>query len=119
MGSDETAITILGGPRVIDVFYGNGAPSGPNYLLFSDVDRLSDSLRDRSEVGWSPRPHAPGLGAQLTNSLSTAAQFTMNYLAMGSRALGLSRRWRMRCRRLPTTRPTSIDLQEPICIRKK
>ena len=35
MGSDETAITIPGGPRVIDVFDGNGAPSGPNYLLFS------------------------------------------------------------------------------------
>ena len=51
MGSDETAITIPGGPRVIDVFDGNGAPSGPNYLLFSDVDRLADSLWDRSGVG--------------------------------------------------------------------
>ena len=63
MGSDETVVTIPGGPRVIDVFYGNGAPSGPNYLLFSDVDRLADSLWDRSEVGWSPRPHAAALGA--------------------------------------------------------
>ena len=51
MGSDETAITIPGGARVIDVFYGNGAPSGPNYLLFSDVDRLPDALWDRSDVG--------------------------------------------------------------------
>ena len=51
MGSDETAITIPGGPQVIDVFDGNGAPSGPNYLLFSDVDRLADSLRDRSGGG--------------------------------------------------------------------
>ena len=51
MGSDETAITVPGGPRVIDVFYGNGVPSGPNYLLFSDVDRLADCLRDRSGVG--------------------------------------------------------------------
>ena len=51
MGSDETAITIPGGPRVIDVFYGDGAPSSPNYLLFWDVDRLADSLRDRSGVG--------------------------------------------------------------------
>ena len=50
MGSNGTAITIFGGPRVIDVFYGNGAPSGPNYLLFSDVDRLADSLRDRAGV---------------------------------------------------------------------
>ena len=50
MGSDETAITILGGPRVINVFDGNEAPSGPNYLLFVDVDRLSDALGDRSWV---------------------------------------------------------------------
>ena len=63
MGSDETAITIPGGPRVIDVFDGNGAPSGPNYLLFSVADRPSDVLRDRSEVGWSRRPHTPALGA--------------------------------------------------------
>ena len=63
MGSGETAITILGGPRVIDVFDGNGAPSGPNCLLFSDADRLADALRDRSKVGWSPPPHAPVLGA--------------------------------------------------------
>ena len=51
MGSNETAITIPGGPRVIDIFDGDGAPSGPNYILFSDVDRLADSLRDRSKVG--------------------------------------------------------------------
>ena len=38
-------------------------PSGPNYLLFSDVDRLANALWDRSEVGWSPTPHAPVLGA--------------------------------------------------------
>ena len=63
MGSNETAAATTGGPRVIDVFDGNGAPSGPNYLLFSDVDRLSDSLWDRSEVGRSPRPHAAALGA--------------------------------------------------------
>ena len=63
MGSNETATATTGGPRVIDVFYGNGAPSGANYLLFSGVDRLSDALRDRSGVGWSPTPHAPALGA--------------------------------------------------------
>ena len=63
MGSNETATATTGGPRVIDVFYGNGAPSGPNYLLFSDVDRLSDALLDRTGVGWSPRPHARELGA--------------------------------------------------------
>ena len=51
MGSDETAITIPGGPRVIDVFYGNEAPSGPNCTLFSGADRLPDALRDRSGSG--------------------------------------------------------------------
>ena len=51
MGSDETAITIPGGPWIIDVLTGDGAPSGPNYLFFLDVDRLADSLRDRSGIG--------------------------------------------------------------------
>ena len=51
MGSKETATATTGGPRVIDVFAGNGAPSGPNYLLFVDADRFADSLWDRSGVG--------------------------------------------------------------------
>ena len=51
MGSNETAMATTGGPRVIDVLTGDGAPSGPNYLLFSDADRLPDSLWDRSGVG--------------------------------------------------------------------
>ena len=63
MGPNETATMIPGGPQVIDVFDGNGAPSGPNYLLSVDADRLADALRDRSGVGWSPSPHAPVLGA--------------------------------------------------------
>ena len=44
MGSNETAIVITGGSRVIDVLTGNGAPSGPNYLLFVDLDRPWRSL---------------------------------------------------------------------------
>ena len=63
MGSNETATATTGGPRVIDVFDGNGAPSGPNYLLFVDTDRLADALWGRSEVGGAPMPHAPVLGA--------------------------------------------------------
>ena len=50
MGSNETATATTGGPRVIDVFAGNGAPSGPNYLLLSDIDRLSDAFWDSSGV---------------------------------------------------------------------
>ncbi len=51
MGSDEAATATTGGPRVIDVFDGNEAPSGPNYLLFSDVDRLLEVSRGRSGSG--------------------------------------------------------------------
>ena len=51
MGSDETAIAVPGCPRVIEVFDGNGAPSGPNCTLFSDVDRLLEVSRGRSSVG--------------------------------------------------------------------
>ena len=51
MGSNETATATTGGPRVIDVFAGDGVPSGPIYLLFSGADRPSDSLRDRSGIG--------------------------------------------------------------------
>ena len=47
---------------IIDVFDGNGAPSGPNYLLFVGADRLSDVLWGRSGVGWSPAPHTLALG---------------------------------------------------------
>ena len=63
MGSNETATATTGDPRVIDVFDGNGAPSGPNYLLFVGTDRLADVLWDGSEVKWSPGPHVPALGA--------------------------------------------------------
>ena len=37
--------------RKIDVFYGDGAPSGPNYTLFSGADRLLEASRGRSGGG--------------------------------------------------------------------
>jgi len=51
MESDETATATTGGPQVIGVFAGNGAPSGPNYLLFLDADRLLEVSRGRSGSG--------------------------------------------------------------------
>ena len=51
MGSNETATATTGGPRVIDVFVGNGAPSGPNNLLFSGADRLLEASWGRSGSG--------------------------------------------------------------------
>ena len=70
MGSNETAAATTGGPRVIDVFDGNGAPPGPNYTLFSGVDRLADVLRDRSKVGRSATPHAAVLGVSWIEKLA-------------------------------------------------
>ena len=61
MGSNETAVATTGGPRVIDVLTGDGAPSGPNYLLFLDADRLQNSLWGRSGGGESPAPHTPSM----------------------------------------------------------
>ena len=55
----------------------------------------------------------------LANSLSIATHLSMNYLAMASRTPGGAQVRRMRHRRLPTTRPTPRDLQEPIRPRKK
>ena len=51
MGSNETATATTGGPLVIGVFDGDGAPSGPNCTLFSGVDRLLDVSRGRSGSG--------------------------------------------------------------------
>ena len=63
MGSDETAITIPGGPWVITFFTGTGRHRVQIIYFFSDADRLAVALWDRSKVGWSPTPHAPVLGA--------------------------------------------------------
>jgi len=51
MGSDETATATTGGPSGNCVFDGDGVPSGPNYLLFLDADRPSDSYGGSSDSG--------------------------------------------------------------------
>ena len=51
MGFDEAAITIPGGPRVIDVLTGDGVPSGPNCTLFSGADQLLEASRGRPGSG--------------------------------------------------------------------
>ena len=115
MGSDETATATTGGPRVIDVFDGNGAPSGPNCLLFSVADRLSDALRDRPEVGWSPRPHAPILGAP-QRALDPKLAGLVLWPDVWLRELPICiYRWkhpRMRRRRWPTSSTTLGDSLE-------
>ena len=51
MGSDESATATTGGPRVIDVFDGNGVPSGPNCTLLSGADRPLEVSRGGSGSG--------------------------------------------------------------------
>ena len=102
MGSNETATATTGGPRVIDVFDGNGAPSGPNYLLFSVADRPLDALWDRSGVWSSPRPRAPVLGAR-QRGLDPKLAFWVTYQPAEThlgRCISSGKRPRTRRRRL-------------------
>ena len=113
MGSNEPATATTGGPWVIDVFDGNGVPSGPNYLLFSDVDRFADSLWDRSGVGWSPTPHAPVLGAPQRALDRNLWQIMVQSNRAQRTLLICMHRWkppRVRCRRLRTS---STDPRRP------
>ena len=123
MGSNETATATTGGPRVIDVFDGNGAPSGPNYLLFSDADRLLVASRGRSGSGVSAYT-AGAAASSIINRILSTVRGALAVLGQGllpglSESTRLLHRWRMRHRRLPTTRPTPRGLQEPIYPRKK
>ena len=61
MGPNETATATTGGPRVIDVFDGNGAPSGPNCTLFSGAGRLLVVSRGRSGSGQASAPLTPSM----------------------------------------------------------
>ena len=62
MGSNETTTATTGGPRVIDVFDGNGAPSGPNKTIFVGADRPLEASRGRLGIGLAPAPHTSALG---------------------------------------------------------
>ena len=55
----------------------------------------------------------------LAKSLSRQRSFSKFRAGLGSETSRPPHRWRMRCRRLPNTRPTPRGLQEPIYIRKK
>ncbi len=80
--------------------------SGPNYLVFSDADRPSDSLRDRSGVEWSPRRHAPVLGAPQRALDRNFWQIMVQSNRAQRTLLICMHRWkppRVRCRRLRTS----------------
>ena len=106
MGSDETAIMIPGGPRVIDVFDGNGAPSGPNCTLFSWVDRRSDVSRGRSGGGSGLRrvrrrlELSSGLWIEISGDLYWRAAHCPAPCLI---CIGRWKRWHNKCRRLHTS----------------
>ena len=106
MGSDETAIIIPGGPRVIDVFDGNGAPSGPNCTLFPGADRLLEASGGRSGGGESPAPHTPSMRQSSAvrepwKPCQAIHGFVGRLVERIGRLWGEARR--MRCRRLRTS----------------
>ena len=110
MGSNETATATTGGPRVIDVFDGNGAPSGPNYTLF------------RGQIGsWRPLGVGLVVGKRLhrlrhrCSSLEVSEpRPALNLLKLLCLLRELAKiclkRRRVRCRRL---RATTADPKRP------
>ena len=70
----------------------------------------------------APTPHAPPLQAFLADfALSRPLKHESTWPWFASRAprsTRLLQRWRMRRKRLPTTRPIPEGVQEPICPRK-
>ena len=122
MGSDETAITIPGGPRVIDVFYGDGrhrvqiiyflwmqigsrTPSGIGLESGGRLRRMRGRFHRWIHISTGPQPDI-GLEHKSDN-------FSIQ------RPLGSPKRWRMRPRGPPDLRPIPEGVREPIYIRKK
>ena len=77
MGPSETATATPGGPRVIDVFDGTGAPSGPNCTLFSGGYRPVDVSRGRPGCGQSPAPLTPS--TRQSSALREALKQTLDF----------------------------------------
>ena len=79
MGSDETAMATTGGPRVIDVFDGNGAPSGPYWFTFFGGRSAPGGLSGSPRVGTihvqAATPHAPPLQSFLAEFSQQPALF--------------------------------------------
>ena len=67
----------------------------------------------------APTPHAPKLPAYFGQFSQQCGPQNHELLGKGFQSSRLPHRRRMRCRRVPTTRPTPRGLQEPICPRKK
>ena len=118
---------VLGGEKGNFLIRGRGAAKGEGAhaggILSIPVQEVSlGSPRVGTIHVQAPTPHAPPLQSFLADFSQQTTRFS-HLLAMvcfqGSESTRLLRRWRMRCRRLPTTRPTPRDRQEPICPRKK
>ena len=105
MGSNETATATTGGPRVIDVFDGNGAPSGPNYLLlWMQIGSRTPSgigLRSGSRLDRMRRFLGPSIASEaIANPLLGGSVAVLWAALMRELAEICWKRRRMRCRRL-------------------
>ena len=67
----------------------------------------------------APTPNAPGARGIIDQFSHHCGSLNHELLGTGFQSSRLPHRWRVRCRRLPTTRPTPRDHQEPTCPRKK
>ena len=102
MGPSETAITIPGALEKLTFFTGTGRHRAQIAHFF------------RGQIGsWRPLGVGLVVGSRLYRIRHRCSRLVVSE---STRPL---HRWRMRCRRLPPTRPTSRDLQEPIYPRKK
>ena len=102
MGSNETATATTGGPRVIDV------------LDRTRRHRVQIAHFFRGPIGlWRSLEVGLVVGSRLHRIRHRCSSLVL------SESTWPPHRRRMRCRRLPTTRPTPRGLQEPICPRKK
>ena len=125
MGSNETAITIPGGPRKIVIFdaqrcakaqikhffgmqIGSRTPSGLGPLL------LRRLRRTRCCAG---RAIALKVLSSPTSLSNFRAEFGHRQLSL--RAMDCPKPLRMRCRRLTNIRRNPMEVREPICIPKK
>ena len=81
--------------------------------------RHARRVRLTDKVFFPPRGVFSAVRSKTLKKKKRQRSFSKFWAGLGSETSTLLHRWRKRCSRLPTTRPTARGLQEPICPRKK